>query len=180
MMASRLALFADGLAFHLQHLRTQRAHYSTEIRQRLLTDLFVQAHEYARASRVRRLLQDRFAAVLGEVDLIATPTTPMPATALDQDLIVLPDCSNGLAQAEPVGLAMLRLTAPANLAGLPAISVPAGYTERSGLPFGLQLMARPFAESLLLSVCHLYEQVAEWQQRTPPLVAKQPTAAGLR
>jgi len=84
----------------------------------------------------------------------------MPAPMIDQEIVVLPNGSDGQSQAEPVGLALLRLTAPANLTGLPALSVPAGITERSGLPFGLQLMARPFAESLLLSVAHVYEQSA--------------------
>ena len=161
MMAARLALIADGLVFHLAHLRAHPEGYSREIRQRLSTDLFVQGHEYARASRVRRLLQHRFAQAFidSQVDVLATPTTPMPAPLIDQEIVVLPS-GNGQCQAEPVGLAMLRLTAPANLTGLPAISVPAGFTEGSGLPFGLQLMARPFAESVLLSVAHAYEQSA--------------------
>ncbi len=92
MMAARLALFADGLAFHLPYLRSRPERYSREIRQRLYTDLFVQAHEYARASRVRRLLQQRFARAFVDaaVDALATPTTPMPAPLLDQDIVVLP------------------------------------------------------------------------------------------
>jgi Asp-tRNA(Asn)/Glu-tRNA(Gln) amidotransferase A subunit family amidase len=159
MMAARLALFADGLAFHLPYLRRHPERYSHEISQRLLTDVFVAAHEYARASRVRSLLQQNFARAIVDsgVDVLATPTTPMPAPLLDQDYVVLPGGSAGHGQAEPVGLAMLRLTAPANLTGLPALSVPAGFTEQSGLPFGMQLMARPFAESLLLSVANVYE-----------------------
>jgi aspartyl-tRNA(Asn)/glutamyl-tRNA(Gln) amidotransferase subunit A len=160
MMAARLALFADGLAFHLPYLRSHPERYSQEIRQRLYTDLFVQAHEYARASRVRRLLQQNFARAFVDhaVDLLAAPTTPMPAPLIGQDLIVLPSGATGHCEAEPVGLAMLRLTAPANLTGLPAVSVPAGVTDQFGLPFGLQLMARPFAECLLLSVAHVYER----------------------
>ena len=160
MMAARLALFADGLAFHLRYLRSHPERYSHEIRLRLCTDAFVQAHEYARASRVRRLLQHNFARAFVDsaVDLLATPTTPMPAPLMDQELVVLPDGAAGHCQAEPVGLAMLRYTAPANLTGIPALSLPAGLTEKSGLPFGMQLMARPFAESLLLSVAHVYEQ----------------------
>jgi Asp-tRNA(Asn)/Glu-tRNA(Gln) amidotransferase A subunit family amidase len=68
------------------------------------------------------------------------------------DYLASTEIRRRLWQAEPIGLALLRLTAPANLTGLPAISVPAGVTEQSGLPFGLQLMGRPFAESRLLSV----------------------------
>ena len=175
MMAARLALFADGLAFHLPYLRANAQGYSQEIRQRLSTDLFVQAHEYARASRVRRLLQQRFASAFmdARVDVLATPTTPTPAPLIDQEIVVLPS-GDGHCQAEPVGLAMLRLTAPANLTGLPAISVPAGFTEGSGLPFGLQLMARPFAEDVLLSVAHVYERSAPSLRKRTSVLAGLP------
>src|SRR5260370_8763050 len=83
--------------------------------------LFVQAHEYTRASRVRRLLQQRFAQAFidSQVDLLASPTTPMPAPLIDQEIVGLPSRADGPPQAEPVGLAILRLTAPANLPALP-------------------------------------------------------------
>jgi aspartyl-tRNA(Asn)/glutamyl-tRNA(Gln) amidotransferase subunit A len=165
MMAARLAIFADGLAFHIPHLRAHPELYSREIRHRLYVDTFVQAHDYARANRVRRLLQERFARVFLDdlgVDLLASPTTPIAALPPDQWSV-----SFGQSQPEPVGLALLRLTVPANLTGLPAISVPAGFTA-AGLPFGLQLIARPYDESLLLAAAHVYEQAAGWYKRRPP------------
>jgi aspartyl-tRNA(Asn)/glutamyl-tRNA(Gln) amidotransferase subunit A len=165
MMAARLAIFADGLAFHIPHLRAHPELYSREIRHRLYVDTFVQAHDYARANRVRRLLQERFARVFLDdlgVDLLASPTTPIAALPPDQWSV-----SFGQSQPEPVGLALLRLTAPANLTGLPAISVPAGFTA-AGLPFGLQLIARPYDERLLLAAAHVYEQAAGWYKRRPP------------
>jgi aspartyl-tRNA(Asn)/glutamyl-tRNA(Gln) amidotransferase subunit A len=167
MMSARLALFADGLAFHLPHLRSHPELYTREIRHRLFVDAFVQAHDYSRASRVRRLMRERFAGAFidNHVDLIATPTTPIAAVPAEQWSVTFAD-----APPEPVGLAMLRLTAPANLTGLPAISVPAGFvqTGMSELPFGLQLMARPFQEPLLLQAAHLLEQSTAWHQRRPP------------
>jgi aspartyl-tRNA(Asn)/glutamyl-tRNA(Gln) amidotransferase subunit A len=167
MMPARLALFADGLAFHLPHLRTHPELYTREIRHRLCVDAFVQAHDYSRASRVRRLLRERFAHAFLDhrVDLIATPTTPIAAVPVEQWSVTF-----GEAPPEPVGLAMLRLTAPANLTGLPAISVPAGFVQTglSEMPFGLQLMARPFQEPLLLQAAHLLEQSTPWHKRRPP------------
>jgi aspartyl-tRNA(Asn)/glutamyl-tRNA(Gln) amidotransferase subunit A len=133
----------------------------------LFVDAFVQAHDYSRASRVRRLLRERFAHAFlyQRIDLIATPTTPIAAVPAEQWSVTFAD-----APPEPVGLTMLRLTAPANLTGLPAISVPAGFvqTGMSELPFGLQLMARPFQEPLLLQAAHLLEQSTAWHQRRPP------------
>jgi aspartyl-tRNA(Asn)/glutamyl-tRNA(Gln) amidotransferase subunit A len=167
MMPARLALFADGLAFHIPHLRSHPELYSREIRHRLYTDTFVQAHDYARAARVRRLIQERFAHAFTDrsVDLLATPTTPIAAVPVEQWSVTFGD-----SPPEPVGLALLRLTAPANLTGLPAISVPAGFTRDPVLPIGMQLMARPFAESLLLQVAHVYEQSTSWSLRRPPEV----------
>ena len=164
MMAARLALFADGLVFHLPHLVAHPELYSREIRHRLYTDVFVTAHDYARAARVRTILRDRFAAAFRDdkLDVLAMPTTPVTALPLDQWLLDWPGRGE-----EPVGLALLRLTAPFNLTGLPAISVPAGFTD-TNLPFGLQLVARPFAECLLLQVAHHFEQTTAWHERRPP------------
>ena len=64
---------------------------------------------------------------------------------------------------------MLRLTAPGNLTGFPSISVPAGFSP-AGLPIGLQLTARPFAEEVMFGAAHAYEQVNRWYTRTPSLL----------
>jgi aspartyl-tRNA(Asn)/glutamyl-tRNA(Gln) amidotransferase subunit A len=168
MMATRLALFAEGLAFHLPHLRAHPELYSREIRHRLYTDAFVQAHDYARAQRVRRLLQDRFARAFIDSDLhvLAAPTTPIAAVPVEQWSVRVAD-----GRPEPVGLALLRLTAPSNLSGLPALSVPAGFTSMPPLPVGLQLIGRPFEEQLLLQVAHVYEQATGWFKYRPLDVA---------
>jgi aspartyl-tRNA(Asn)/glutamyl-tRNA(Gln) amidotransferase subunit A len=62
--------------------------------------------------------------------------------------------------------ALSRLTRPANLTGFPAISVPCGFTQ-GGLPIGLQLIGRPFAEATILQIAHTYEQETTWHQRRP-------------
>jgi aspartyl-tRNA(Asn)/glutamyl-tRNA(Gln) amidotransferase subunit A len=168
MMPLRLALFADGLAFHGPHLREHPELYGEEIRHRLLVDCFVQAHDYARATRVRRLLQERFAAAFQEIDLIAAPGTAIAAVPLEQGMVEIYDRTAGKTIVLPTQLFLLRVTAPANLIGIPALSVPCGFTA-DGRPVGLQLMGRPWEESLMMQTAYLYEQVAGWIQRRPVL-----------
>jgi aspartyl-tRNA(Asn)/glutamyl-tRNA(Gln) amidotransferase subunit A len=165
LMPLRLALFADGVAFHLPHLREHPELYTREIRQRLLVDTFMHAHDVARAQRVRTILQQRFARAFidDDVQAIATPTTPVVAAPTDAWMVEWPG-----AQPEPIGLALLRLTAPANLTGLPAISVPCGFTASPELPIGLQLIGRPFEEAALLHIAHVYECTTPWHMRRPP------------
>ena len=62
----------------------------------------------------------------------------------------------------------ISFTGPFNLAGVPAISVPCGFTE-SGLPLGIQIVGKPFAEETLFRVAHAYEQATEWHRRRPPI-----------
>jgi aspartyl-tRNA(Asn)/glutamyl-tRNA(Gln) amidotransferase subunit A len=168
MMPLRLALFADGLAFHTRYLQDDPFVYGEDIRTRLLTDHFVMTRDHAQAVRVRRLMQVRFADVLKTVDVIVTPTTPTAAEPHETHTVSVVDRRSGETVQQDLGLLMLRLTAPANLTGLPAISVPCGFTS-DNLPVGLQLMARPFEESTLLSVAHVYEQASAWSSIGPPV-----------
>jgi aspartyl-tRNA(Asn)/glutamyl-tRNA(Gln) amidotransferase subunit A len=118
--------------------------------------LLVPAVRYLQAQRARRLLSDDFRRALEEVDVLLAPTTPIPAPRLDE------------AEAPEVRSTLLRLTSPANLAGLPALSVPCGFTG-AGLPVGLQIIGRAFHEATVLRVGHAYETTAGWGVRIPPL-----------
>ncbi|MFN0072814.1 MAG: amidase [Chloroflexota bacterium] len=169
MMPLRLALFADGLAFHTSTLREDPFRYGEDVRTRLLTDHFVLTRDHAQAARVRRLMQQRFADAFRDVDLIVAPTTPTAAVPLDTRTVEVMDRRTGQTVQHDLGLLMLRLTAPANLTGLPAISLPCGFTP-DGLPVGLQFIARPFAEHTLLAAAYAYEQTAGWSSLRQPLV----------
>lgn len=169
MMPLRLALFADGLAFHTATLQADPMRYGEDVRTRLLTDHFVLARDQAQAARVRRILQHRFADALRDVDLLAAPTTPIAAVPHEASFVRVRDNRTSEDVGQNTGLLMLRLTAPANLTGLPAISVPCGFTPER-LPVGLQLMARPFAEASLLMAAHAYEQTMGWSTMHQPEV----------
>jgi aspartyl-tRNA(Asn)/glutamyl-tRNA(Gln) amidotransferase subunit A len=109
---------------------------------------------YLQAQKIRRLIRDDFERAFAGVDVIMGPTTPTPAFAL------------GAQVADPVTMYLNDIyTVSANLAGLPAISIPAGFLN--GLPVGLQIIGRHFSEAKLLNVAHRYQQVTDWHTRIP-------------
>lgn len=99
---------------------------------------------------------------LESVDVLATPTTPVPAVKIGQEMV-----HYGGAE-EPAIFTMIRCTAPFNATHLPALSLPCGLT-REGLPVGLQLVGRPFDESTILAAGHAYQQSTDWHRRRPRL-----------
>jgi aspartyl-tRNA(Asn)/glutamyl-tRNA(Gln) amidotransferase subunit A len=98
--------------------------------------------------------------VFADVDVLATPTTPIPAPTI-AELKQNPDLLR------PRELLLLRNTRPINVWGLPAISVPCGFTE-GGLPIGLQIVGPHWGEARVLQVAHAYEQATAWHKRQPP------------
>jgi aspartyl-tRNA(Asn)/glutamyl-tRNA(Gln) amidotransferase subunit A len=110
--------------------------------------------DYAQARRDRDELRREWLAVLRQQDIILSPTTPIPAPARDgQDAVA-------------AAQRLTANTAPFNLTGLPAISIPCGYTK-AGLPIGLQLSAGAWREGLLLRVARAYERATPWHERLP-------------
>jgi aspartyl-tRNA(Asn)/glutamyl-tRNA(Gln) amidotransferase subunit A len=170
MMEIRVGLGGEGLAFVTPYLRAHPERFSPELRRRLYANYFITAGDYARTNRVRRLVQERFAAAMQHVDLLATPTAAVVAWPQPDQAVAVHDYRSGEDTTLSAGVALRRLTAPANFTGLPAITVPCGFTT-AGLPIGLQLMARPFEEARLLAAAHAYEQATPWHTRRPALAA---------
>ncbi len=109
---------------------------------------------YLKAQRVRRMIRDDFARALEEVDVIAAPTAPSTAFAL------------GSKADDPVQMYLSDIfTIAVNLAGLPALSLPAGFS--GGRPVGLQLIGHYFDEARLLGAAHGYQQHTDWHSRRP-------------
>ena len=158
---------AEASAYHAQTLARQPEDYGDLVRDRLQVGLAVPAVEYLQAQRVRRTITRDVAALFERVDLLVLPSmlteapTIASATSTHGSWDVLKD--------------RIRATAPGNLTGLPAVSVPCGFTT-SGLPVGLQIMGPHFADRTVLAAAHVYEQHAGWWTRRPRLDAG-PTAA---
>lgn len=110
---------------------------------------------YAKAQKVRTLVKDDFDKAFKEVDIIATPTTPSAAFKI------------GEKSSDPLQMYLSDIfTISCNLAGLPGLSIPSGFTK-SGLPVGLQLLGRPFEEGTILSAAHHYEEAQHWNKHAP-------------
>jgi aspartyl-tRNA(Asn)/glutamyl-tRNA(Gln) amidotransferase subunit A len=170
MMETRAGWAGEGLAFVLPYLRAHPEWFSEALRRRLYANFFITGADYARTNRVRRLVQERFADVFRTVDVLAAPATAVPAWPIPHATVPAYDYRLDRVVEQPEATVLRRLTAPANTTGLPAISVPCGFTT-GGLPIGLQLIGRPFDEARLLAAAHAYEQATAWHARRPTLAA---------
>ncbi|WP_329203357.1 MULTISPECIES: amidase [unclassified Streptomyces] len=139
-------------AYHERSLRAVPERYQEDVRILLEASELMSAGDYLRAQRSRTLMRARWARMLEEVDVIAAPSVPLPAVRVDEETVTWPDGTT-----ESVSDAYVRLCAPANITGVPALTVPVGHDE-AGLPIGMQLLGRPLGEPTLLRVGHAYEQ----------------------
>jgi len=149
---------ADSLAEMTARSRSEG--FGDEVKRRILIGTYalsagyVDAY-YKKAQQVRTLIRRDFDAAFGSVDLLLTPTTPTTAFAF------------GAHSEDPLAMYLADLlTIPANLAGLPAISLPCGF-DPQGLPIGLQLIGNVLAEELVLQLAHHYEQAAQVMAQRP-------------
>ncbi|MCO1574579.1 amidase family protein [Crossiella sp. SN42] len=147
----------EASAYHDETVRQVPDRYGEGVRRMLEAGSFALATDYLRAQRVRTLMRAAWLELFTQVDLVATPTVPATAVRTGTDAIDWPDGTT-----EPVSSAYTRLTAAANLAGLPAVSVPVGL-DGFGLPIGLQLIGPPLGEPVLLQVADGYQRArAGW------------------
>ena len=121
----------------------------------------VTAMQYVEAHRDLLRRRREVLEVFENVDLIVTPATPVLAPSF-AELEAAPD------QLRSTELLMLRNTRPFNVYGLPAVSIPCGFSK-SGLPVGLQISGAPGSECAVLALASAYEKQSDWQKRTPPV-----------
>jgi len=146
---------------HDLYTRTREEGFGAEVKRRILVGTYALSAGYydayyKKAQQVRRLIQQDFIHCFDQVDIIAGPTTPGPAFAL------------GAKSDDPLAMYLEDVyTLAANLAGLPGMSVPAGFA--AGKPVGLQLLGRHFAESQLLNVGHRFQQATDWHHCRPAM-----------
>src|SRR5271169_907473 len=141
------------------YTRSRGEGFGAEVKRRIMTGTYVLSAGYfdafyLKAQKVRQLIAQDFARAFAEVDLLLSPTTPTAAFEL------------GAKTSDPVTMYLNDIyTIGANLAGLPAISVPCGFVDR--LPVGMQLIGPHFAEARLLRVAHQYQLATDWHRRIP-------------
>jgi len=142
------------------YLRSRAEGFGSEVKRRILVGAYVLSHGYydayyIKAQQLRRLIAEDFQQALKSCDIIAGPVAPTAAWNLGQ----MAD--------DPVQMYLADIyTIAVNLAGLPALSTPAGFSAE-GLPVGLQLIGNYFAEARLLGVAHRLQQATDWHLRTP-------------
>ena len=152
---------AESYAYHCEFVRQSPELYQPETLRRIRTGEGISPEDAAQCKRELQEARKQIASVFNDVDLLITPTTPTPAPVISE-LKANPDLLR------PRELALLRNTRPMNVWGLPAISVPCGFTQ-SGLPIGLQIIGPHGGESEVLQLAHAYEQATAWHQHLPNL-----------
>jgi aspartyl-tRNA(Asn)/glutamyl-tRNA(Gln) amidotransferase subunit A len=155
-------VLTEAATYHEKWLRTRSDDYAPDVRVPLEWGKLFMGIDYVQAQRGRELIRQDFANVLSQVDVIAAPTVPIAAPKVGEDPVTI-----GTAK-ELVISATIRLNRPSNHTGLPAISVPCGFTT-GGLPVGLQLIGRAFDEATLFRVAHAYEATSPWRQKRAPI-----------
>ena len=153
--ANQAIMMGEAFAYHEQNLKTRRQDYGNMVRNRFLLGGLLTISDYIQAQRVRRLIKREMAEVLREVDVLVTPTSPKPAAAFE-------------GYTGSATLSGPSFTGPFNASGLPAISVPGGFSSQ-GLPIGLQIAGKPFDEATVLRVAYSYEQASRWFETRPPV-----------
>ena len=150
---------AEAYAFHAEFVTRNPELYQPETLRRIRTGENVSPEALLESSRELERARHDIVSVFADVDVLVTPTTPIAAPTI-AELKQNPDLLR------PRELLLLRNTRPVNVWGLPAISVPCGFTE-AGLPIGLQIIGPPWGESAILRVAHAYEQATAWHKREP-------------
>jgi aspartyl-tRNA(Asn)/glutamyl-tRNA(Gln) amidotransferase subunit A len=140
------------------YAKTRGAGFGPEVKRRIILGTYVLSSGYydayyLRAQKVRTLIRNDFLQAFEKCDVIATPTTPTAAFKI------------GEKSGDPLQMYLSDIfTISCNLAGIPGISVPCGFTKSPKLPIGLQLLGKPFGEETLLRAAHAYEQATDWHR----------------
>ncbi len=156
--ANSLMTQADGAAFHRERMKEHPDWFGADVRQRLETGAAFTSSEYALARRTQVEARRRCELLFEQFDVLMLPTTPITAPILEGE--------NAVERARQ----LTRFTAPFNLTGLPALTVPCGFTQEE-LPIGLQIVSRPWNESGVLRAGYAYQQATNWHKMKPKIAS---------
>jgi len=168
--SSNLARY-DGVKYGLRvegkdlldmYMKTRSKGFGDEVKRRIMLGTYALSSGYyeayyKKAQQVRTLIKGDFDEAFKKVDIIITPTSPTPAFKIGEKV------------SDPLQMYLSDIfTISVNLAGVPAISIPCGFSS-DNLPIGLQIIGRPFEEETILNIAYCYEQSTEWHKRKPPV-----------
>jgi len=149
-------MLPEALAYHQKWMSERPDDYGDDVRYRLELGATFLAVHYVQAQRFREMAVAAWREeVFPKVDLIVTPTTPITARPIEEGDL-------------QVTFNLIRFTNPLNFLGVPAISIPCGFTGE-GLPVGLQLVGRWWDEASVLRAAYAYEQATDWHERRAPI-----------
>jgi aspartyl-tRNA(Asn)/glutamyl-tRNA(Gln) amidotransferase subunit A len=153
----------DGNDLTELYSKTRGAGFGAEVKRRIILGTYVLSSGYydayyLRAQKVRTLIRNDFLKAFEKVDAIVTPTSPTAAFKI------------GEKSDDPLQMYLSDIfTISCNLAGIPGLSLPCGFTKNPRLPIGLQLLGQPFGEETILRLAHAYEQSTAWRAQKPPV-----------
>ena len=153
--ANLVILLSEALAYHKENLKARPEKYGWVVRRRLYLGALLGAEDYLQAQRARSRVRREMAETLSRVDVLAFPSQPRPADSFAEF-----DPMKSVLSPSP--------TSPFDLTGLPALSVPCGFSSK-GLPIGLELAGRAYDEATLLAAANAYQNHAGWHQKRPQL-----------
>jgi aspartyl-tRNA(Asn)/glutamyl-tRNA(Gln) amidotransferase subunit A len=158
--ACQLVLAVEAAAFHKRWMIERPQDYGPQVLMRLQNGLAIPAVSYLEAMRWRGPALAAYLAAVAGTDAVIAPVAPMPAATIAES-----DVGNSL-NAEAVIQRITKFTRPINYLGLPALSIPSGFTK-TGLPVGLQLIGRSFDEAMLLRIGAAFQRATDYHQRVP-------------
>ena len=157
-------LMPEASAYHQETLRSKAELYTEQTRVLLEVGEMILATDYIKALRVRTVMQRAWADMFADIDVLVAPTEPFGAPLVGAMEANWPD-----GVTEDITMALVRLTSPADLTGMPSLSLPVGFDEE-GLPLGMQVIGRPFDETTVLRVGQAYESASDTVGRIAPVV----------
>jgi aspartyl-tRNA(Asn)/glutamyl-tRNA(Gln) amidotransferase subunit A len=164
LMAVEFAIcLPEASEYHRRMLRETPDLYLPDVQEVLERGEMIPATRYVQALRLRRLIQQGWAEMMRDVDVVIAPASAVPAPKVGEEEI---DWGQGVT--EPLMNTFARITAPGNVVGLPAIAMPCGFSS-GGLPLGFQAIGRPFEESTVIRLCDAYERMTDWTSRRPAI-----------
>ncbi|HZD26013.1 MAG TPA: amidase family protein, partial [Alphaproteobacteria bacterium] len=153
----------EASAYHRDALRERADLYEEDVRLFLEAGELVPATDYITALRARNVMQQAWRAMYADIDVVVGPAVAAPATPRSDDAVTWAD-----GEVEPITPVFVRLSAPANVTGLPSVAVPCGFSA-AGLPVAFQAIGRPFDEATILRLASAYQAETDWHTRAPAL-----------